>query len=105
MSSKTQTVLLHYGGALVFTALAVLVRCLGEPLAALYGAVALAVWFHDSRERRRADPSPHAPALDTPALVITLAAAKCAAGCDNLQLPHASRWGSPGALAGPVQQG
>jgi PAS domain S-box-containing protein len=52
MRSKTQTILLHYGGALVFTVLAVLLRWLLDPwvgdylpLATLYGAVAIAVWL------------------------------------------------------------
>jgi PAS domain S-box-containing protein len=52
MQSKTQTILLNYGGAAVFTALAVLLRWLldpwlGEhlPLVTLFGAVAIAVWL------------------------------------------------------------
>src|SRR5690349_24588382 len=52
MSSTTQTVLVHYGGAVVATALAVLLRSLLDPvvggslpLATLYGAVAFAAWF------------------------------------------------------------
>src|SRR6516162_5580446 len=52
MSRTTQTILLHYGGAVVFTALAVLVRSLLDPvvgdylpLATLYGAVAFAAWL------------------------------------------------------------
>src|SRR5437660_882029 len=52
MGSKTQTILLHYGGAVLFTALALLVRGLLDPwlgprlpLATLYGAAALAVWL------------------------------------------------------------
>jgi PAS domain S-box-containing protein len=52
MSGKTRTLLLHFGGAVVFTALAILVRygidsALGDhlPLATLYGAVAFSVWL------------------------------------------------------------
>lgn len=52
MTSKMPTVLLHYGGAVVFTALAALMRWLLDPwlgnhlpLPTLYGAVALAVWL------------------------------------------------------------
>jgi signal transduction histidine kinase/ActR/RegA family two-component response regulator len=52
MRSKTQTILLCYGGALVFTILAVLVRWLLDPwlgdhlpLATLFGAVAIVVWL------------------------------------------------------------
>jgi PAS domain S-box-containing protein len=52
MNSKTRTILSHYGGAVLFTALAVLVRFLLDPvvgdflpLATLYGAVAVAVWL------------------------------------------------------------
>ena len=52
MHGKTRTILLNYGGAVVFTALAVLLRWLLDPwlgdhlpLATLYGAVAIAVWL------------------------------------------------------------
>src|SRR5437016_14673002 len=52
MRGTARTVLLRYGGAVVGTALAVLVRRLIDPwvgdylpLATLYGAVAVAVWF------------------------------------------------------------
>jgi hypothetical protein len=52
MTSKTRTILLPYGGAVIATALAVLVRSLLDPvvgdylpLATLYGAVAFAVWL------------------------------------------------------------
>ena len=52
MRSKTQTILLNYGAAVVFTALAVLLRWLLDPwlgdhlpLATLYGAVAVTVWL------------------------------------------------------------
>ena len=52
MRGKTRTILLNYGGAVVFTALAVLLRWLLDPwlgdhlpLATLYGAVAIAVWL------------------------------------------------------------
>jgi K+-sensing histidine kinase KdpD len=52
MRSKAQTILLHYGGAAVVTALAVLPRWLLAPwlgahlpLATLYGSVAVAVWL------------------------------------------------------------
>jgi PAS domain S-box-containing protein len=52
MGSTLRTILVHYGGAVGFTALAVLLRgllnpVLGDylPLATLYGAVALAVWL------------------------------------------------------------
>jgi PAS domain S-box-containing protein len=52
MGDKTRTSLLPYGGAVVFTGLAVLLRWLLDPwlgdalpLATLYAAVALAVWF------------------------------------------------------------
>jgi K+-sensing histidine kinase KdpD len=49
---RTRTIFLHYGGAVGFTALAVLVRSLLDPvlgdylpLATLFGAVAFAVWL------------------------------------------------------------
>jgi PAS domain S-box-containing protein len=52
MSSKTRTILLHYGGAVVFTALAVLLRWLLDPwmgnnypFDTIFGAVAAAVWL------------------------------------------------------------
>ena len=52
MRSTTRTILLHYGGAVILTALAVLLRWLlhpwlGDqlPLTTLYGAVAIAVWL------------------------------------------------------------
>jgi K+-sensing histidine kinase KdpD len=52
MSSKARTLLLPYGAAVAFTALAVLLRSLLDsvlgdhlPLATLYGAVAFAVWL------------------------------------------------------------
>jgi K+-sensing histidine kinase KdpD len=52
MRRTTRTILLRYGEAVVFTALAVLLRWLLDPwlgdhlpLATLYGAVALAVWI------------------------------------------------------------
>jgi PAS domain S-box-containing protein len=52
MSSTGRTILLHVGGAVAFTALAVLLRGLldpwmGEnlPLVTLYGAIAAAVWY------------------------------------------------------------
>ena len=52
MRRPTRTILLPYGGAVVFTALAVLVRSLLDPvlgdslpLATLYGAVAFAAWL------------------------------------------------------------
>jgi hypothetical protein len=52
MRSPAGTIFLHYGGALLFTALAVLVRWLLDPwpgdhlpLVTLYGAVALSVWL------------------------------------------------------------
>src|SRR5262245_6340538 len=52
MGGTTRTSLAHYGGAVLFTALAVLLRWLLAPwlndyvpLATLYGAVAFAVWF------------------------------------------------------------
>src|SRR6516225_2465614 len=51
MRGKTRTILLNYGGAVLFTALAVLLRWLLDPwlgdylpLATLYGAVAFAAW-------------------------------------------------------------
>jgi two-component system sensor histidine kinase KdpD len=51
MSRTTRTILRHYGGAVAFVALAVLLCWLLDswladslPLATLYGAVALAVW-------------------------------------------------------------
>jgi PAS domain S-box-containing protein len=56
MSSTTRTILLQYGGVVVFTALAVLVRSLLDPLmgdalplVTLFGAVAAAVWFSGYR--------------------------------------------------------
>jgi PAS domain S-box-containing protein len=52
MGRKTRTTLLHYGGAVAFTALAVLLRWLLDPwldnslpFPTLYGAVAFAVWL------------------------------------------------------------
>src|SRR5215472_16854691 len=52
MRRTTRTTLLRYGGAVVFTALAVLLRWLLDPwlgdslpFPTLYGAVALAVWL------------------------------------------------------------
>src|SRR5262249_1366685 len=52
MRGKTRTILLTYGGGVVFPALAVLLRRLLDPwlgaplpLATLYGAVAIAVWL------------------------------------------------------------
>jgi K+-sensing histidine kinase KdpD len=52
MSKTTRTILIHYGGAVLFTALAVLIRwlldpILGEyhPLTTLFGPVAFAVWL------------------------------------------------------------
>src|SRR6516165_9874509 len=52
MRRPTRTILLPYGGAVVFTALAVLLRWLLDPwlgdslpLATLYGAVAFAAWL------------------------------------------------------------
>src|SRR5262249_48930288 len=56
MRSSTRTPLLTYGGAVFFTALAVLARSLLDPLlrdtlplVTLYGAVAAAVWLGGSR--------------------------------------------------------
>jgi len=52
MGEMTPRTLLHYGGAVVFTALAVLLRLLLDPLmgdtlplVTLFGAVAAAVWL------------------------------------------------------------
>jgi signal transduction histidine kinase/ActR/RegA family two-component response regulator len=52
MRSTTQIILLHYGGAVLFTALAVVLRWLLDPwvgdnlpLVTLYGAIAAVVWF------------------------------------------------------------
>jgi PAS domain-containing protein len=52
MGRTTRTILLRYGGAVIFTALAVLLRWLLDPwlgdslpLSTLYGAVAVAVWL------------------------------------------------------------
>ncbi len=52
MGGTARTILVHYGGAVVFTALAVLVRWLLDPwlgdslpLVTLFGAVAVAVWL------------------------------------------------------------
>jgi PAS domain S-box-containing protein len=52
MGSTTRTTLLHYGGAVVFTALAVLLRLLLDPwmgnrypFDTIFGAVAAAVWY------------------------------------------------------------
>jgi K+-sensing histidine kinase KdpD len=56
MPRTTRTILLHYGGAVFFTALAVLLRRLLRPwlgsspsFPILYGAVALSVWFGSYR--------------------------------------------------------
>ena len=56
MGGMARSVLLHYGGALLLTALAVAVRFLLDPwldnhlpLTTVYGAVALSVWFSGSR--------------------------------------------------------
>src|SRR6516165_6333869 len=52
MRGATRTIVLHYSGAVLFTALAVLVRFLldpmmgdSRPLATLYGAVVLVAWL------------------------------------------------------------
>ncbi len=52
MRSQTQAILLYYGGAVIFSAVAVLIRWLLDPvlgdavpLATLYGATAFAVWL------------------------------------------------------------
>lgn len=52
MHGQTRTIFLHYGGAVVFTALAVLVRWMldpvlgdSQPLTTVFGSVAFAVWL------------------------------------------------------------
>jgi PAS domain S-box-containing protein len=52
MSGTARTILLHYGGAVVFTAVAVLIRSMVDPVtgdylpfATVYGAIALATWL------------------------------------------------------------